>query len=1000
MLATVPEASANRGAFLVKLEAQPAAREKYLQTVRDWEDEKNRTSGSHFRQQPAAEGTVEATSSFFEARQFTGWLWPTALYAQHKGQKPSRKLLTTVTLQGKKHTGVILDEQGPPGTIQLWNVGQVGVMRKATLADSENNTAEELDHAMQHANELLNQVRAQHLKGTNMFGLSKAARKATEDSEDDDAILDAVWAPTTGKHIAIFSVAGSSSSGSKEKSSDEALAAATTEDDQPPLKRKRAHATSTSPSRSSRKRAAPKTPPSKAARVNKSRELDFAEQVALKAEQMLNSLADPKAFHTVTMQTYTALSEKIEGRLTSDLIQLYSQGFESFETSNGQEVDHTRGMKVFERLRQLQKKWPHLHGLISCYVAPPGCPNSQGHRLAREIEVVAGIGVHVCTSLREMVLERAGFQSAGQDDYQCCAKLLSWRASDAQQTLGPLDGVSAFPEGTARELQKRLVCRVIQDLLRSEGEEGSTRKMHAAMRNLELFSGSLTPPGKDAKHNAAVLLDLDLHKDVSKLYLVVSSLSMTDDNETQIQEAEAARSELVAAKNGMFLKALTLFSTGIYILKTSSACFLQQRADVIHAVVLESLREAAEQLQPSASAGDSTRGPDPDAVLATYADMWSKITGIQANASKSFQNKYKCTMDKVLSALQNHIDALDARITSRLRDALDWTCKVAVEILQSSTNQIHADTLAIEFMKLVDQVVDAAGVGLVRIAGAGVVEAFNEKQTATRQALRGLAESSAWMLSLRDGDECELFGDTLKKVLQHCMVLATAVGHVECAGLHDFCSHLKRQVMAHLSSDLREGLSSCVAFVKAFAEAGDDVSHVFEKELTGQGDDDSADLTPLLQLATVGREVILPALPGLGANKLPVLHLDGKDVCMYDACTAPFWLVTGQALVRCTAGMDIDMEAEDNTGSMWNKRLLENARVVANHLEAARLIALSLEESQDQHRRRADACFDFCSKKLKDLVYGIFEACKSRVADTMEKAREVMESDHVRGPAF
>ena len=98
--------------------------------------------------------------------------------------------------------------------------------------------------------------------------------------------------------------------------------------------------------------------------------------------------------------------------------------------------------------------------------------------------------------------------------------------------------------------------------------------------------------------------------------------------------------------------------------------------------------------------------------------------------------------------------------------------------------------------------------------------------------------------------------------------------------------------------------------------------------------------------------------------------------------------------------MDIDMEAEDNTGSMWNKRLLENARVVANHLEAARLIALSLEESQDQHRRRADACFDFCSKKLKDLVYGIFEACKSRVADTMEKAREVMESDHVRGPAF
>ena len=60
------------------------------------------------------------------------------------------------------------------------------------MVDSENNTAEDLDHAMQNATESLNQVRAKHLRGTNMLGLSKAARKATEDSEDDDAILDAV----------------------------------------------------------------------------------------------------------------------------------------------------------------------------------------------------------------------------------------------------------------------------------------------------------------------------------------------------------------------------------------------------------------------------------------------------------------------------------------------------------------------------------------------------------------------------------------------------------------------------------------------------------------------------------------------------------------------------------------------------------------------------------------------------------------------------------------
>ena len=187
---------------------------------------------------------------------------------------------------------------------------------------------------------------------------------------------------------------------------------------------------------------------------------------------------------------------------------------------------------------------------------------------------------------------------------------------------------------------------------------------------------------------------------------------------------------------------------------------------MLNIVVLEILRETAEQLQPLAGAGDSTRGPDPDAVLATYADMWSKITGIQANAAESFQNKNKCSIDTVLSALQYHIDALDARTTSRLRDALDWMCQAAVDILQSSTKHIHADTLAIECTKCVDQVVDAAGIGLVRIAGVGIVEAFTERQTATRQALRGLAQSSAWMLSLHYASiQCELCGDTFKQGL-------------------------------------------------------------------------------------------------------------------------------------------------------------------------------------------------------------------------------------------
>jgi len=75
-------------------------------------------------------------------------------------------------------------------------------------------------------------------------------------------------------------------------------------------------------------------------------------------------------------------------------------------------------------------------------------------------------------------------------------------------------------------------------------------------------------------NNVVGLLDLCLQQDASKLCLVMSSLSMTDENETQIRAAAAA------------------------------------------------------------------------------ADMWSKFTGIQANASEIFQNMYKGSIDTVLSALQ------------------------------------------------------------------------------------------------------------------------------------------------------------------------------------------------------------------------------------------------------------------------------------------------------------------------------------------------------------
>ena len=92
----------------------PAKREEfYLTCAAPYEEARNESNekgtGNRVKNEHRGPRSVTATSSsYMQARECVGVLWPVSIYRKHHSKKPGAKDLTTMTLSGKKRTGVAL----------------------------------------------------------------------------------------------------------------------------------------------------------------------------------------------------------------------------------------------------------------------------------------------------------------------------------------------------------------------------------------------------------------------------------------------------------------------------------------------------------------------------------------------------------------------------------------------------------------------------------------------------------------------------------------------------------------------------------------------------------------------------------------------------------------------------------------------------------------------------------------------------------------------------
>ena len=167
-----------------------------------------------------------------------------------------------------------------------------------------------------------------------------------------------------------------------------------------------------------------------------------------------------------------------------------------------------------------------------------------------------------------MILDRAVSDAILAQDFKSCRELFAWPARE--DTSERSDGLAAFGEDDARDLQTRIVTKHIVAFCRVEDPKGATTaeadaKKDAAAK-LELFLACFFDAGKPS-----LLLDRPFANEVEKLMLVLRAPKVNTDE--SFAAAETASQSLLQNKAGIFHRVLTLFSTGIYINREANDFF-------------------------------------------------------------------------------------------------------------------------------------------------------------------------------------------------------------------------------------------------------------------------------------------------------------------------------------------------------------------------------------------------------------------------------------------
>ena len=294
---------------------------------------------------------------------FDGYLWPVPIFKKHY-HKPTKKELSRVDVKGIMIQGVVLDtnldSEGNrvKGVIELLDVGQAAVDFKQEIASSKRQSREEMKCEAERAAKRL-RVSATSVKDSVVGATKLTQRRGYDENSSGDDILASVWGqrfePSGKKQRKGSSRSDSDEDGDSSSSADDSSSDSGKKKKGKNKKKQKKGNKSTrrvppKTRRDAQRRTRAKTPPpakempgaagaggtggeeaksdlggdiatditdvtpSKkgGTKAKEAKEIEFAEAVVLKSEQIMKSLMDNDSFHTLTIAQVKKNQEQLQ----------------------------------------------------------------------------------------------------------------------------------------------------------------------------------------------------------------------------------------------------------------------------------------------------------------------------------------------------------------------------------------------------------------------------------------------------------------------------------------------------------------------------------------------------------------------------------------------------------------------------------------------------------------------------------------------------------------
>ena len=504
---------------------------------------------------------------------------------------------------------------------------ETGCDKKGELGNNEEMEDEEIDRLWQRMQKRNRVTTALKQPKDDSQGIEKIVLKGgsrtNDDPDGDDDELDEIWGDRFGSKL-LDSDDGEDATNRSRKTKSGA-------------KRGKTATTTRAAGETPQKVRIKIEPPSDSKPGSTKKELDKSEQVLLEVRQFKDNIADDAQVPKLSQVKVLGLMTKLEARLTSDLIKIYTSDY-----SGGAAV--SRGMNILEQLQTAQRDMQLLKYLIVCYKPASDKEKKKASEFGEALAAVRQVEVKV-GSLFDEELFRMSFNEAAEDS--------RWDACKA--CIMETDNAMIMKLDTSRrsEVANSLLVEVVVSFCRVAEEAKFDDTHNKFLKYVKMMEPEVSK------------MRLACADDWSRLLLVLAVNEDTSEDDMLI--ADRARTELNNNRSGIFFKALAILPMGRIVMRRMANVSDQLARDKQMKQEIIALQKVPRSL------------PEGDLIAAGFlmvprADRWSdcyvKLSNILANASVNFQGSHRCVLAQFDADQKQLMDLLiqkaEAHLVSKL----------------------------------------------------------------------------------------------------------------------------------------------------------------------------------------------------------------------------------------------------------------------------------------------------------------------------------------------